>query len=76
VQRDRQPLALPREPEEDILGGVIADPTKSIKFRDYRDQPNHRQGDGPRAANEGTGEAPPLSPSVRGRGTLSWTEEG
>jgi len=66
VQRDFQRLALRRELGEYILGRVIADPTKSIISTDYRDQPNHRQKDGPRAATEETGETRPLSPSARG----------
>ena len=66
VQRDFQPLAWRRELGEYILGRVIADVTKSIISGDYRDQPNHRQKDGPRAATEETGEARPLSPPARG----------
>jgi len=76
VQRDPQPLAWRRELGEYILGRAIADITKSTISGDYRDQPDHRQKDGPRAATEGTGEAPPLSPPARGWGTLWWKEEG
>lgn len=66
VQRDPQPLAWRRELGEYILGRAIADITKSTISGDYRDQPDHRQKDGPRAATEETGEAPPLSPPARG----------
>ena len=66
VQRDPQPLAWRRELGEYIVGRVIADVTKSTISGDYRDQPDHRQKDGPRAATEETGEAPPLSPPARG----------
>jgi hypothetical protein len=76
VQRDPQPLAWRRELGEYILGRAIADITKSTISGDYRDQPDHRQKDGPRAATEETGEAPPLSPPARGWGTLWWKEEG
>ena len=66
AQRGLQLLAWRRELGEYILRRAIAKPTKSMISIDYRDQPDHRQKEGPRAATEGTGEAPPLSPPVRG----------